>query len=320
MNETPSDQARLLDEAIDLIIRFQGDPDNPVSDELIRAWRGRSPLHEQIWTRVSRVHGASGKILNEQRRLERRDSLGLTRRKLLVGGVSVLGIGTAGYAFGPGMILDARADHRTGKGEIRRIPLPDGSIATLGPDSAIALHFQEAFRQVSLLSGMAFFEVAEDTARPFAVSCGTVSARAVGTAFDVSNDAGLVTVAVDRGSVDVSASQALLSDNVALDQGQWVAVDTSTGRVDRGERESGQIGSWRDKLIIADDLTVAALVARIGRWLPGRIIFADPTVANLRVSGIFDLTDPMRTLEAVVHPTGAHVRKVASLITVISPL
>ncbi|WP_155734624.1 FecR/PupR family sigma factor regulator, partial [Brucella intermedia] len=72
MNETTPDQERLLDEAIDLIIRLQNDPGNPVAIELIRAWRARGPRHEEVWARVSKAHGASGKILTEKRRIERR--------------------------------------------------------------------------------------------------------------------------------------------------------------------------------------------------------------------------------------------------------
>ncbi|QEE46587.1 iron dicitrate transport regulator FecR [Rhizobium sp. WL3] len=320
MNETTPDQGRLLDEAIDLVIRRQNDPDNPVSEDLIRAWRACSQQHEDVWSRISRVHGASGKILDERRRIERGESLGLNRRNFLVGGLTVLGLGSVAYSFGPGMLMEARADHMTDKGEIRRIDLPDGSIATLGPESAIALSFQNERREVELLAGMCFFEVAKATDRPFSVVCADLRATALGTAFDVSNDAGIVTVAVDHGLVDVQAQNSPLQADVNLGEGQWVTIDTASGRVDRGQRESGQIAAWRDNLIIAEEETVEALVARIGRWLPGRIVIADPSVGHQRVSGIFDLTNPLRTLEAVVHPAGARIRRVTSFVTVISPL
>lgn len=320
MTETMPDQERLLDEAIDLIIRRQNDPDNSVSDELIRAWRARSKQHDDVWARVSRLHGASGMILIEQRRIERSESLGLTRRNVMLGGLAMLGLGSAAYSFAPGMVMQARADHMTPKGEIRRIVLPDDSIATLGPESAIAVNFEKERREVRLLAGMCFFEVARDLNRPFSVACADLRATALGTAFDVSNDNDSVTVAVDHGLVNVQASNSLLQAGLQLEEGQWLTMDTDSGRIDRGRREGGQIAAWRDNLIIAKEETVNALVARIGRWLPGRIVIADPSVGAQRVSGIFDLTDPRRTLEAVVHPTGARVRQVTSFVTVISPL
>ncbi len=320
MTDTPTDHGRLLDEAIDLIIRQQNDPDNPVSEELIRAWRGRSRQHEDIWARVARVHGASGTILNEQRRIERSRNLGIARRNFMLGGLGILGLGTAAYSFAPGMLTEARADHVTDKGEIRRINLPDGSIATLGPDSAIAVNFDSARREIELLTGMCFLEVAKGLNRPLSAVCAHLRATTLGSTFDISNDRDSVTVAVDNGLVDVQASNPLVQASVQLEQGQWLTMNTDSGRIDRGRMESGQVAAWRDNLIIADRETVNALVTRIGRWLPGRIVIADPSVGTQRVSGIFDLTDPLRTLEAVVHPTGARVRQVTSFVTIISPL
>lgn len=320
MNETIPDQERLLDEAIDLIIRLQNDPNNLVAIELIRAWRARGSQYEKVWALVSKAHGASGKILNEKRRIERRESLGLTRRNFMVGGFAVFGVGAAAYSFGPSMLLQAHADYMTGKGEIRRVNLPDGSIAMLGPDSAIALDFRRERRTIDLLAGMSFFEVVSDTSRPFSVISGTLSATALGTAFDVSNDAGVLTVSVDHGLVDVRTSDSALEMGVKLAEGQWITFDPSSGSIGRGQRERGQVASWRDNLIIAERETVSALVARIGRWIPGRIVIADPFIGDQRVSGVFDLTNPRLALQAAVHPAGARVRQVSSFVTVISPL
>ena len=320
MNGTSPDPNRLLDEAIDLLIRHQNDPENPVAVEMIRAWRARSAQHEGVWARVSQVHGASGRILTEERRRERRQSLGLTRRNLMVGGFAVLGTGLAGYAFGPQLVLQARADHRTDKGEKRRIELPDGSVALLGPESAIALDYRSDRRRIDLLAGMSFFEVAADAARPFSVVSGGLSATALGTAFDISNDGGILTVAVDHGLVDVRVAAPFLENGEKLSDGQWITVDPSSGGVDRGRRESGQIASWRDNLIVAEKEAVSALVARIGRWVPGRVVVADPSIGRQRVSGVFDLNDPVRALEAVVHPAGGRVRRMSSFVTVISPI
>jgi transmembrane sensor len=291
MSEPGPDQIRLTDEAIDLAIRLQNDPDNPVAIEMIRAWRARSPEHERIWLRVAKVHGASGKVLTQRRKAERREKLGLTRRNLVIGGLVGLGAAGASYSILPDMLLRRRADHITGKGEIRSVTLEDGSVATLGPDSAIAV-----------------VQVAE------------LTATALGTAFDVASDAGMLSISVDRGSVEAQAPHSAIAGGSRLAAGEWVTFDSATYAVERGSREAGQIASWRDNMIIAEREAVSALVARIGRWIPGRIVMADPFIGSQRVSGIFDLNNPKRALEAVVHPAGAHVRQVSSYLTVISPI
>lgn len=319
MSETTPDQARLLDEAIDLMIRLQNDPENPVSMEMVRVWRARGPDHEAAWARVFKAHGASGKVLQHQKQAERRESLGLTRRNFMIGGLLAVGAGGLGYAYGPEVLLRARADHMTAKAEIRRIALTDGSVVTLGPDSAITVNFSAVRRDVNLLAGMGFFEVAPDRTRPFSVFTGPLRATALGTAFDVSNDAGILTVSVDHGLVETQAPDSAIAAGEQLGQGQRIIFDPSRGRIDRDSREASQVASWRDNLIIAEKETVSALVARIGRWIPGRIVMADPFIGSQRVSGVFDLSNPTRALEAVVHPAGGHVRQVSSLMTVVLP-
>jgi len=320
MNETTPDQKRLLDEAIDLIIRLQNDPGNPVAIEMIRSWRARGIEYEEAWTRVAKVHGASGSILMEKRRLERRESLGLSRRNFMVGGLAVLGAGTSFYTFGPHLLLQARADYISVKGEIRRIDLPDGSVATMGPDSAIALSFSDDRRMIHLLAGMSYFNVKSDPNRPFSVLAGGLNATALGTAFDVSSDAGVLSVSVDHGLVDVRSSDPALETGVELGQGQWFIFDPASGSIARGEREKDQIASWRNNIVVAEKETISALVARISRWVPGRVVIADPSIGNQRISGIFDLNDPLLALQAVVHPAGGRVRQISSFLTLVSSL
>jgi transmembrane sensor len=320
MSEARPDQDRLTDEAIDLVIRLQNDPENLVAIEMVRAWRARGPEHERIWARVAKVHGAAGKILTDRRRAKRRESLGLTRRNFVIGGAIGLGAIGAGYSLLPDILIRSRADHITGKGEIRRVSLPDGSVATLGPDSAIAVDFAAQRRRIELLAGMSFFDVASEPQRPFSVQTAELTVTALGTAFDVSSDAGILSVAVDHGVVETRAPSSPLATGARLQAGEWVTFDRSTHAVERGSREASQIASWRDNFIIAEKEAVSALVARIGRWIPGRIVMADPFIGAQRVSGIFDLNDPKRALEAVVHPAGARVRQVSTFLTVISPL
>lgn len=320
MSQPGPDRNRLTDEAIDLIIRLQNDPGNPVASEMVGIWRARSPEHERIWARVAKIHGASGKVLTQRRNAERREKLGLTRRNFVIGGIIGLGAAGAGYSILPDMLLRGRADHITAKGEIRSVPLPDGSVATLGPDSAIAVDFTARLRRVELLAGMSFFDVAPESQRSFTVQVAGLTATALGTTFDVANDAGMLSVSVDHGVVEAQASGSTIAAGTKLTAGEWVTFDSATSAVERGSREAGQIASWRDNLIVAEKEAVSALVARIGRWIPGKIVTADPFIGSQRVSGIFDLKNPERALEAVVHPAGAHVRQVSSYLTVISPI
>ncbi len=320
MNDATPQPDRLLDEAIDLAIRLQNDPDNALSLRMIHAWRARGPEYEKIWSRVSDAHGMTGKILTDRQKAQHRQKMQLTRRNFVVGGAIGLGaIATGSYVI-PDVLILARADHMTAKGEIRTVSLPDGSVATLGPDSAIALDYIPSRRGVELLKGMSFFEVEKDTQRPFQVQAGEIMSTALGTAFDVSSDAGVLMVSVRQGVVETRASKPSLESGERIGAGEWVTLDPSARAIDRGTREATQIAAWRDNMIVAERESISALIARIGRWLPGRIVVADPFVGSQKVSGLFDLSNPFRALEAVVHPAGGHVRRMSSFLTVISPL
>lgn len=314
-----SEERRLFREAAELAIRFQNDPANPVSVAMVRAWVARSPRHAAAWARVAEIHGMTGKILTEQRKAA--EGFQPSRRGVLLG---LAGFGAVAAAGGslllPGMLLDAKADFVTSTAEIRRIELPDGSVVTMGPDSAIGVGYTDTSRTVELLQGMSYFEAASDPSRPFSVQAAGVTASAVGTAFDVSVDAGFISVSVGQGVVEAKAPDSELAAGERLVAGSWITLDPSIRSVARGTRETGEIAAWRGRLIVAERETVAAMVAKISRWFPGRVIIADPWLASRVVSGVFDLGDPVRALDAVVRPFGAKVRGIGSMALVISPV
>jgi len=300
-------QSQLIDEAIDLVIRLQVDAADTATRDEIAAFRARGAEHEAVWEKVAGVHGATGKVLSQRR---------VSRRTVVAGGlVALIGGGTAAATL-PGLLERAGADFATGKGEIARFTLPDGSVATLGPGSAIALEFGTAQRRTRLIEGTGFFDVVPDISRPFTVAARQTEVTALGTAFDVSEDGGQVSVAVDHGSVAVRHAGA----ETRLTDLEWLRIDERTAGTERGTRATGEVAAWRDRLIIADGEPLAALIGRIGRWLPQTIVTVDPFVGDQVVSGIFDMSQPMRALQAAVHPAGAQVRDVAGLFTVISPI
>lgn len=310
---------KLFDEALDLIIRLQNDPTNPVAQDLVRRWRARGPDHEAAWAEVAEIHGMAGKVFADQRKAELKAG-DISRRKVILGGAAILGTAAAGAYYGPDALIRARADHATATAEVRRIDLPDKTIMTLGPDSAIRTDFTRNVRHVELLSGMAFFEVAKDTAHPFQSTVDRLTVTALGTAFDIGKDAGVLTVSVNHGRVEVVMPNSPLSRGYQLAEGDWLALDESSLQLDRGTRDVSQIAAWRDGTIVAERETISSVIAKIRRWYSGRIVIADISLGSQRISGIFDLNDPILALEAVVHPHGGKIRQISPWLTVVSSL
>jgi transmembrane sensor len=316
MTDRPSAEDRLFAEALDLVIRLQSDPDNAVARDLVKRWRARGADHEAAWAEVAEIHGMAGAVLERRGRANAGGAV--SRRGVLLGGAAALAVAGTGALVGPELLLRARAEHMTATAEVRRIVLTDGSVVSLGPDSAIRSVMEPGQRLVDMLDGMAFFEAAPDAARPFRVRTGALTATALGTAFDISRDAGLVTLAVEHGVVQASMPGSPPARGEALAAGDWLVLDERAGTIARGRRDPDQMAAWRDGLIIAEHETVAAVVARIARWQPGRVVIADPGLGRRPISGVFDLGKPIAALEAVIQPHGGRVRQVGPWLTVLS--
>ncbi len=291
----------LFAEAFDLAIGLQ---EEATPERLARAreWRARGPAHAAVWARVSEIHGMTGQILADRRRSERR----LGRRRFLVAGALGLGGLAAWQVARHGPLAFLGADVATGTAEVRRLVLPDGSKAVLGPETALAFDFTPARREVALLAGAGYFDVAADGAdlRPFVVRAGGARAETRDAGFEVGEAAGDVTVTVARGVVTLAGTP--------LAEGE-AARRLGVGDVEHlGDRPAAQVADWRGGVTLAEDERVAALVARIARWRDGPVIVG-PGLGERRVSGVFDLANPDAALTAVVRPLGGSLRRIGPL-------
>ncbi|MET0659652.1 MAG: FecR domain-containing protein, partial [Steroidobacteraceae bacterium] len=98
----------------------------------------------------------------------------------------------------PSVVYEAAPDRA------RVVRLSDGSTVQLDLASKIEVQMYPDERRITLTSGRAYFKVAHDTSRPFAVAAHGVRTVALGTEFQVDEDANLVTVTLAEGSVLVS--------------------------------------------------------------------------------------------------------------------
>lgn len=316
MNDLPDETQKeqsLFREAADLAIRLQNDPLNPVSAEMIKTWVARDPAHAKAWARVAAIHGFTGAVFTSERKKPKTGKI--SRRRFIAGSTLGLGATVTGALTAPHLWLLAQADHMTATAEIRDVALPDGSLATLGPDSAIAVDFSDRSRRIHLLSGMAYFQVQPDRSRPFIVIADTMQVTALGTAFDVSFEKTQLSVAVSHGTVETKTG---MTTGEILPAGTWLTYDKTTRQISKGEQDTSQIASWRTNMLFAENETVASLCAKIARWKRGRVVIADNALGNRTVSGVFDLSDPDSALEAVIRPFGGKSRKIASVLTILS--
>ena len=270
-------------------------------------------MHERraVWTHADRVRSLGPAATQEPPEpsfWERID-----RRAAMLGGGAVAASLLAGITI-PRLL--ARS-HRlaTATGEIRRVPLGEGSVVTLDTDSVVETAFNKERRDVRLLSGVAFFEVAHDPSRPFVVQARDLLVRAVGTAFSVRNIAGQpVSVVVSEGRVALSRTSG--HDGAAPLQlaANTQAVVAPESRLTAGEvmrpltpDDLTRSLSWRDGMLAFEGETLAQAAHRFRRYGGPAIVIDDATLARQPISGLFAASDPRGFAQAIAISFDAHV-------------
>ncbi|PXA83451.1 iron dicitrate transport regulator FecR [Nostoc sp. 3335mG] len=179
----------------------------------------------------------------------------------------------------------------TGIGEIRRMPLADGSVAVVNSASRLRVAFTRERRDIELAEGEAWFEVAHNRARPFTVHAGPVRVQAVGTAFDVRRRDRGSDVTVTEGTVKLWSTNSDAEPTlVSAGNHATVRDDGSVEVASLTPAASDQNLAWRDGRIVLDDMTLAAAAAEFNRY-GTRQLLVDPSLADKQVVGWFRTDD-----------------------------
>lgn len=322
----------LLEEAMDWLLRLREAPGDPADTPQFRDWLSRSPAHVRAWDRAQAAwelmgevppahahiwqdraspHSAARRAIGGERQ---RGAASRRPGKLMAGALAIAATGLLLLLAAPSLMLRMEADYRTATGESRSVTLPDGTVITLGADSAIASDFGGSERRVKLLSGEAFFDVVHDAARPFVVDAEGVGVTVLGTAFNVQLTSDLATVELQRGAVRVAYEDG----KMVLAPGEAVAVDRHTGAMARNTIASEEIAAWRSGYIFVSGATIASVVEQLQRYHSAWITVPDGALAAQRVTGLYDVRDPDRALRAIVQPYGGHVREISPYLRVLS--
>lgn len=316
----------LHEEAADWLMRVREAPADAALARALAQWLDERDDHRRAYASVERSWQMMAELApvpavsraDDRAKAPHADGVAWRRRlsRPLALGAALAAVLVAFLAT-PALVLLMEADYRTGIGARQALALDDGSRIELGADSAVAVDVTGVTRKVRLLAGEAFFEVRSDPARPFTVDAGGVDVTVLGTRFNVrltSDDAG-VELAEGAVSLDYPGHG---EAHARLVPGQSARVDLRTGTLVTGEIAVDDIGAWREGRLFVQDATIAAVVEQLQRYHPAWIAVPDGTLAQQRVTGLYDLTDPDRALRALVEPHGGRMREISPYMRVLS--
>lgn len=297
-----------LEQAADWQLRLQEDPHARAEFE---RWLHASAQHRAAWQTMEKLWGALGEIVPPRVAhpapppLPIATSRPLRRRRWLSVAMAA-GLAAVAVIIAPQATLALRSDYHTGVGETRAVQLADGSTITMSPQSALRLVSGDA-RQVELIQGQAYFQVAPDQQHPFIAKAGELSVRVLGTAFDLELHADSAEVALEHGQVQAENAQPPLSER--LMPGQRLKFSWPSGTVERSQLDPSQVASWRSGSLFVENQSVADIVAHLQRYTPGWIIITDPALKQRRITGVFDLQNPDRALTALAQSLAVQSRQ-----------
>ncbi|WP_417319820.1 FecR family protein [Erythrobacter aureus] len=256
---------------------------------------------------------------------------GFIPRPALIGGGMAAAAAAALALFLTFPVLDAPQSpaYSTQIAEITEIRLEDGSVITLGAQSKIETAFTDTSRQVTLVSGEAFFDVAKDENRPFFVIADDTLVRVVGTQFDVKHSGETIHIAVLEGVVEVTKPQDIQEILVTADTSGLAKQVLTAGQKVEAFRlaalpivqqvERAPPGVWRTGRLAYEDASLAEIVTDLGRYREQPIRLASSDIGALRSTVAFEVDDIDQFLEVIetIHPV--EIEKSSSGAIIIRP-
>lgn len=290
----------VVDQAIHWLMRLQSGQASPSDWQAFRDWREARTDHAVAWERLQGIQARFAELPAQPTRtvLEnaRKD---VTRRRAMR---------TLGVVLGGGVVLwlvraQAPADsplasYSTGVGEQLRVALDDGSMLVLGSSTRADVRFDANERRILLRQGRVMATTGADAdvaqSRPFFIETGHGRVRALGTRFSVSLGADGSEVQVFEDAVRIRPAAGTATRTLEAGQRAWFDAQ---GVHDAGPLEA-DADAWADGLLVAREMKLSDLVAELSLYRRGRLA-CDADVAELRISGVFSLTDTDRTLSLV---------------------
>lgn len=269
------------------------------------AWRAAAPAHEAAAQEAERLWGELGEWqslaalepLEAATWKERLVALAAAAgdlfarkwaRRLLPAGAAAL---VLFFLWSGGVSpWSSKTAYATATAELRQVTLADGSVVTLGAQSALTVHFTEQERRVVLQGGEAFFAVKGEAARPFLVAVEDTLVRVVGTKFNIRHTEDQVRVSVLEGVVEVFHDEDQLAGEATpqrLTAGQEVIAAQGAGLAAVSAIGAAPPDAWRAGRLIYADAALAEVVADANRYYDGHIEIADPALKELRVTTAF---------------------------------
>jgi ferric-dicitrate binding protein FerR (iron transport regulator) len=201
------------------------------------------------------------------------------------------------------------ADYITATGECRTVDLADGTRLVLNTATAVDVKFAPDLRLIVLRQGEIFISTGKDVTsptgrRPFRVETAQGRFEAIGTRFLVRQEEGQTRLRVEEGAVALPAQAA--RSPVIVESGQEFVIG-GAGPIPVTDNRFDTAG-WVDGVLVVKQMRLDDFLGELSRYRDGWLR-CDPGVADLRVSGVFQLDDTDHVLDALTRSVPVRIER-----------
>jgi transmembrane sensor len=174
------------------------------------------------------------------------------------------------------------------KGQKTKIHLPDGSIVILNSSSRLIYpsKFSGEYREVHL-TGEGYFEVVPDSTKQFVVRSEALTARVLGTSFNMKSSNGDEGPAVSlvSGIVEIQSND---GHNLILAPGEKAQLDLLSGELSRNNFIYEEDILWKDGVLVFRKTPFKEVLQRLEQWYGVDFIIEQKPEKEFPVTGKFD--------------------------------
>jgi len=274
-----------------LLARAERDP-SPANLQALDGWRKKNARHSTLLNSGDAVLRQSlhlsPSILTEERSRAQASHERARPRFALAASIALCLI-CAGALYlvrgGPNQPIEAVL-LTTSVGEIRQVHLSDGSNVTLDTGTSVRVDIRRNHRQAVVDHGRARFAIASSGA-PFTIRTATAAVRLKGGVIDVSSGGADTDIVLIAGKAQIGTEAKDNRHDLVIDAP--ASVSTNGGAVRALPRQIS--ADWPSGRLSFANTRLADVVATANRYTKVQIGIGDPSISDLRVTGVFKAGD-----------------------------
>ena len=275
----------------------------------LNVWRAADPAQDQAYAElealVADLDTVGEQVLELEMVQELEAAVDARRRQRFVTGISAMAATVCAAVMTTVTLWSPMPDadvYETLRGERLTVTLEDGSAVELNTDTKVRATMEDGERHVTIERGEAFFNVTRDENRPFVVTAGRSEVRVLGTKFNVRLGASSNMISVLSGLVSVSqhnSGDVEAKELALLQAGQQAEHQTSVAKAIIESFDANSVFAWRTGKAFYSEMPLEDVVADLNRYFKDPLKIADASLAELPVSGTFNLNDQNVVVDAL---------------------